>query len=209
MLQTARILASILFCTSLLIAQATPDPKTTEAKEKLQKEAVSFLRESLADVTSMRSLENRISFTAEMAGLMWFYDEREARAMYSAVIADYRDLLAKYDAQMNSLGLPTDEADTPDFYPSFLMEPTDRARIHRKFQNAIAVGQQIAMSLAEHDAELAYNFYYDSLSAISNPGFRKKLDEGGSHFESQLLTQIAENNAGKASQLAARGLAKG
>jgi hypothetical protein len=209
MLQTVRVLALILISTSLLLAQTTQDPKAAEATEELQKEAVGFLRESLSDVNSMRSLENRISFTAEMAGLMWYHDEREARAMYTAVIADYRDLIAKYDAQMNALGLPAEDSDPDTHFPSFLMEPTDRLRIQRRFQTAMAVGQQMAMSLAEHDAELAYNFYYDSLAAVSNPQFRKQLDSGNSYFESQLLTQIVAKNAGKAVQLASRGLGKG
>src|SRR6185503_1608659 len=133
-----------LLCSTLLHAQTVPDKNPGEDAEKLRKEAVAFLRESLADVNSMRTLENRISFTAEMAGLMWFYDEREARAMYNGAIGDYRDLLAKYDAQMNALGLAPEESENQYSVPSFMVEPTDRARLQRKFMTAMAVGQQIA-----------------------------------------------------------------
>jgi hypothetical protein len=209
MFTKARVLAFILFCPLLLTAQVVPDKTTSEATEKLRKEAVAFLRETVADVNAMRSLENRISFTAEMAGLMWFHDEREARAMYSGAIGDYRDLLARYDAQMNSLGITAEDAATTSRFPSFMVEPTDKSRVLRKFSTAIGVGQQIAMSLAEHDAELAYTFYYDSIAAISNPEFRKQTENRDTYFESQLLTQIAEDNAAKAAQLGARSVAKG
>jgi hypothetical protein len=104
MICSLRILALILFCATLLIAQPTVEKSPDESAEKLQKEAVAFLRETLADVNGMRSLENRISFTAELAGLMWFHDEREARSMYGGVITDFKDLLTKYDSQMNDLG---------------------------------------------------------------------------------------------------------
>ncbi len=204
-----QLIVLILFCSALVSGQTVEEKKTTEETEKLRKEAVVFLRETLTDVNSMRSLENRISFTAEMAGLMWFYDEREARAMYAAVINDYRDLLLKYDSQMNALGVTADDANTRSRYPTFLIEPTDKSRVLRRFATAMGVGQQIAMSLAEHDAELAYSFYYDSFSAISNPEFRKQTETGSSHFEWQLLDQIAETNAAKAAQLAARSISKG
>src|SRR5687767_7669556 len=103
-----KMLALILLCTVFAGGQTVDENKPSEAEEKLRKEAVNFLRETLADVNGMRSLENRISFTAEVAALMWFHDEREARGMYNAAIGDFRDLLAKYDGQMNALSALTD-----------------------------------------------------------------------------------------------------
>jgi hypothetical protein len=74
---------------------------------------------------------------------------------------------------------------------------------------AIGVGQQIALSLAQHDPELGYAFYYDSIAAISNAESRKQAESNSQHFEVQLLAQIATNNAAKATALAARSVAKG
>lgn len=198
-----------LFCVVASAQQPTSESDTPEARDKLRKEAIAFLRETLTDVGSMRSLENRISFSAEIAGLMWFHDEREARSMYSGVIGDFRDLLARFDADMNRLGLTPEEAQNRGGMPSFLMEPTDRSRVLRKFTIAMGVRQQIAMSIAEHDPDLAFNFYNDSLSAISNPEFRKHSEREGSHFETQLLGQIAAKDPAKAAQLGARSVAKG
>ena len=59
-------------------AATQPDSKP---ETDLRKEAVAFLRETMADVQNMRTLENRISFSAELAGLMWYHDENEARTI--------------------------------------------------------------------------------------------------------------------------------
>ncbi len=208
MIWSLRIIALILLSTVFASAQPIAEKPNEQDAEKLQKEAVIFLRETLTDVNGMRSIENRISFTAELAGLMWFHDEREARSMYGGVINDFKDLLTKLDAQMNELGVTLADRQSGGFM-SFGVEPTDRSRLAKRFTTAVGVRQQIAMSIAEHDPELAYTFYNDSLSTISNPEFRKEIENRDSYFETQLLTQIAENNAAKAVQYAARSLAKG
>jgi hypothetical protein len=192
----------------LAAAQTVPET-ATEQKELLQKEAVAFLRETLSDVNGMRSLENRISFAAEIASLMWFHDEREARGMYGAVIGDFRDLLMRYDGQMNALGItPEDDTGSGRGF-GFMIEPTEKGLILRRFRTAMGVRQQIAMSIAEHDPELAYSFYNDSLAAISNQEFRKQAEARDTFFEAQLLTQIAEKNPAKAVQFAKTFLGKG
>ena len=209
MSNTIKILALILTLAGFAAGQTVAEKKAVDDKESFEKEAVAFLRETLSDVNGMRSLENRISFTAELAGLMWFRDEREARAMYAGVIADFKDLLTRYDAQMNALGVTAEDGDGRLGPMSFMVEPTDKARVLRRFATAMGVRQQIAMSIAEHDAELAYSFYNDSLLAISNPEFRKQGEGRDSYFESQLIAQIAETNPGKAAQYGGRSLGKG
>ncbi|MEO8574785.1 MAG: hypothetical protein ABI481_12520 [Pyrinomonadaceae bacterium] len=204
-----RSVAFVLLLATLAAAQTVSEKKAAEDKENLQKEAVVFLRETLSDVNGMRSLENRISFASELAGLMWFHDEREARAMYAGLIVDFRDLLMRYDAQMNALGVTPEDGEGRSDFMSFMSEPTDMARVQRRFITAMGVRQGIAMSMAEHDAELAFGFYNDSLSVISNPEFRKQVESSDTYFESQLLAQIAETNPGKAGQYAAKSLAKG
>ena len=207
MSKIASLLTFVLLFSVAVRPQAVPEKNATEDALKLRKEAVAFLRDTLADVNGMRSLENRLSFTAEMAALMWFYDESEGRAMFTGAIGDYRDLLARYEAEMNSLGVTLEDRATRRGPMAFMTEPTEKARVLRKFTTAVGVGQQISMSLAEHDAELAYSFFFDSLSSIANPEFRKELEN--SYFETQLLGQIADTNASKAAQLAAKSAAKG
>jgi hypothetical protein len=69
--------------------------------------------------------------------------------------------------------------------------------------------KQIAMSLAEHEPDLAMAFYQDSLTAITNPESRKSANDQDSYFEVQLMTQIAESNAAKAAQYGIKTLDKG
>jgi len=205
--QPSRVLALILFLASLTTAQTATEKKATEDREKLEKEAVVFLRETLTDVNGMRSLENRISFASELAGLMWFHDEREARAMYAGLIGDFRDLVAKYDAQMNDLGNAPEEADP--LGGGWLVEASDKSRVMRKFRLVVGVRQQIAMTMAEHDADLAFGFFYDSLASISNPELRETIVEMDTYAEFNLLNRLAEANAAKAAKYGVRSLSKG
>ena len=99
----AKLVLAIILTAPLVFSQTVePSPKPSDDKARVQKEAVAFLRETMTDVGAMRSLENRISFSSELAGLMWYHDEAEARAMFNAVIRDFRDLLARYDEQMSA-----------------------------------------------------------------------------------------------------------
>ncbi|MGQ0543009.1 MAG: hypothetical protein ACT4O9_14325, partial [Blastocatellia bacterium] len=168
---------------------------------------VAFLRETAGDVSNMRSLENRISFAAEMAGLMWFHDSKEAAGMYSAVVNDFKELLLQYDAQLNSLGMSTD--DETGGFGLFMGEASERAKLSRKFRIAIAVRQQIALTMAEHEPEMAYNFYNDSINVITNEKLRAEMESRNSNFEHHLMARIAETNATKAAQYAKKSIEKG
>ena len=99
--------ALLLLVISLLPLTALPQQiavtNTNTETDKLEKSAVELLEETKAEVDGLRLIENRISFTSELAALMWFHDEREARAMYSDVINDFRQLLVGYDSQMIQL----------------------------------------------------------------------------------------------------------
>jgi len=189
-------------------AQTITEPAKPAEDEKLNKAAVDFLRETLSDVNNLRSLENRISFTSELAGLMWFRDEHQARTMFGGLISDFQQLVAQYDGQMNALGVKGDEVEAG--YPSlFTGDQTERSKIERRFRTAMAVRQQIAMSIAEHDPDLAFSFYYDSLNVITNPEFRKQADNSNRYFEFQLMNMVAEKAPDKAVKFATKALANG
>lgn len=209
MLKKLLALSFFLLSISLVSAQNPSDPKKDEQDEKLKKEAVDFLRETMADVNTMRSLENRLSFNAEMASLMWFHDEKEARAMYLGVTSDFRQLLVEFDTQLNAFAMA--EASTGDETLALGMfdDLSPKQNIQRKLAKALEMRKQIAMSLAEHEPDLAMAFYQDSLTAITNPESRKGMIDQDSYFEVQLMTQIAESNAAKAAQYGLKTLDKG
>ncbi|NOT48946.1 MAG: hypothetical protein HOP17_14500 [Acidobacteria bacterium] len=190
-------------------AQALTDKKPTEDPDALKKEAVAFLRETMADVNNLRTLENRISFSAELAGLMWFHDEKEAKSLYLTAFGNFKELLIQYDQQMNAFGTPDDDDNSSQYRTTIFSDVSDKGRVIRRFQTALQVRQQIAMSLAEHDPELAFQFYFDSLQAISNPQFRTQMESRDEYFESQLLAEIAKTNASKAADFAKTSITKG
>ncbi len=199
------LLSLIVLSTICALGQNPSDPKKTPEPEKLTENAVEFLRETSQDLSRMRSVENRISFSAEMASLMWFHSEKEARAMYATTITDFKQLISQLDGQMNTLDVPVDD----DFNPSFLFGGSGRTPVERKLRIAMAVRQQIALSLAEHDPETAYSFFYDTASLITNAKFRKDTEQSDKYFELQLIKQIAETNATMAAKFGASSIKDG
>ena len=189
-------------------AAQTPTAPGKDAEEaaKLEKEAVEFLRETSGDVSRLRTLENRISFNAELASLMWFHDEKEAKVMYGAVIADFKQLLSQFDSQMNAAEIPGDDDDSPS---GGIFGGYGKSKVERKFRIAMAVRKQIAMSLAEHAPDLAYNFFFDSLNLITSPQFRKDTEASDKYFEGQLMQQIAESDAAKAADYGKESIKRG
>ena len=188
-------------------AQAPAIAKVDEKEAEFKKEALLFLRETAAEVNNLRSVENRISFSAELAGLIWFQDEKEARALFQGVVNDLKQLITNYDSQLTQIDSMAGLEGSPDFILGG--DDGDKSKLERKFRVAMGVRQQIASSIAEHDPQMAFDFYYDSLNAISN-GIRRKQYEGqDKYFESRLLSEIAMRDAAKALELGKKAVAKG
>lgn len=200
------------FLVATVFAQQATDAKVPdkEEKESVEKMAVAFLRETMSDVSAMRSAENRISFASEMAALMWFYDEKEARSMFIGVIADFRQLLDRYAAELHEMGDP--ELDGEAYRGGGFLsmtEPSARGRLMKKISTAVAVRQQIALSIAENDPDLAYSFFTDTSLAMESPEIQKMFASRDKYFESQLITQISEKSPAKAVTMATKSLKDG
>ena len=177
MLQKIAVIFLLLSLGATAFSQTAPTVKPTEADAKLTKDAVELLRETSDEVGRLRLPENRVSFNAELAGLMWFYDEKEARTMYGSVISDFRQLLMQLDDQANA---PLDEEEDASMIGGFFGGYA-RSKVERKFLIAVGVREQIAMSLAEHAPDLAFNFYDESRLVVGNPKLKetdRKLGQG-------------------------------
>lgn len=204
-----KISISLILCLSISfnalaqIAGAPPKEKTAE----LENEAVAFLRETFGDVANLRTPENRISFTAEMAGLMWFHDEKEAREMFQAVITDFRQMLFHIDGQINAANVSAKET---EMYNIPLMPVSNpQAKLAKKLYKAMSVRQQIAAAVSEHDPVLAYDFFHDTAQVVTNPDLRKQFENRDLDFEMKLLQAIAEKDAVKGLETARKSLANG
>lgn len=204
-----KILVNFLFIallTSTALSQTSETDKK-EKEEKLKEDTVAFLRETSSEISNLRTPENRIGFSSELAGLMWFHDEKEARVMFNAVTNDFRQMLQQLDAQLNAVKF--DEENSGMYSIPFARGVSREAQMYRKFAKAMSVRQQIANALSEHDAILAYSFYNDTASVITNPKFKQQNDEMSSYFELQILQKIAEQNADKGLEFGRKSLAKG
>lgn len=192
---------------SVVKPEPTPSPTPDENAEKIKQEAVNYIRVTLRDVDNMRTSENRIGFTAELASLLWDHDQREATAMFSSVVNEFKSLLSRYDMQLNAFEMAGQAKDVGGGL--FGAEPTEYSRVIRKARMAAAVRQQIAMSLADHVPELALNFFNDSGSIVTNEKLKSQISAGDEGFEFRLISRIAETNLARAVELSEDGLKKG
>lgn len=206
MRQNLLILLLILSFVQISFSQMTETKIETGLSAELKKQAVEFLRESASEVGNLRTLENRISFSSEMASLMWFHNEKEARQMMNAVVSDFKQLILQYDTQITALGGAASEKDT--FASMFGGDQNEKARLTRKLMKAMSVRQQIAMSIAEHDPQLALDFFAGSLQTLANVQTRKRLEEQDAYFEARLLNEIADKNPAKALEAGRKSMAK-
>lgn len=204
-----KIIVNLFLIISLTIAALAQTSETAkkEKEEKLKEETVAFLRETASDISNLRTVENRIGFSSEIAGLMWFYDEKEARAMFNNVTTDFRQMLQQLDAQLGATKF--DEENSEMYSVPFLRGANRQAQLYRKFSKVMSVRQQIAAALSEHDALLAYSFFIDTGAAITNPQFKQQNEQMTAYFETQLLQKIAEQNAAKGLEFGRKSLAKG
>ncbi len=193
----------LLFGVQAGLSQGFDDQK--KKAEALKKEAVLFLQETALEVGTLRTLENRISFAAEIANLIWFHDEKEARGMFQTVIIDFRQLLIQTDSQFGA-----SEALSADVAEFDLIAPANSSeKLLRKFRKAIAVRQQITLSIAEHDPQMAYDFFTSTSQAVANPTLRKEFESSDIYFEMKLANAIAEKDVDKALEAGRKRLTKG
>jgi len=195
------------FAALIAAAQEPSGSRSTDGPANLRSQTIEMLHQTQGEVGNLRSVENRISFSSELASLTWPYDEKEATAMYQAVSQELGRLLVAYDARMNGFAGAEDDSDYE--LGSLFSEPSDKGRILQKFRVALSIRQQIALSLAEHAPDLALAFYSDSIAVLTNPALIQRAKESNSSFEYQLMTKIAASNAAKATEFGLRSLDDG
>src|SRR5687768_17516287 len=188
-------LLTIILCfvfTASVLPQTAENKNQKEKRAELEKESVAFLRETFRDVAILRTPENRISFNAEMAGLMWFHDEKEARSIFESVITDFKQILIQIDAQTNSIKINPE--DTEFFNIPFIPSGGAQAKLMKKFYKSMGVRQQIAAAVSEHDPVLAHEFFIETAQVITNPDLRTQIAARDGGFEMKLLQAIAEKD---------------
>lgn len=198
------LLASlILFLSTTVFSQNTAQ----KANAELDAKAIEFLKSTSNEIGLLRTPENRISFNSELAALMWYHDENQARRMFGSVITDFRQMLVQIDAQLVAYNVESGNDDS--YSVPFRRAISQKAKLLQKLRTAMGVRRQIAMAISEHDAILALEFFDETGRLISNQKLRDQNNPADAFFENQLLEKIAEQDPGKILALARKSLEKG
>ncbi len=201
-LKSITLLALLCCMTMNVLSQDIVKDEKQKKSDELKEKAVVLLRETREEVGTLRTIENRISFNSELAGLLWFYDAKEGRKMFGELTEDFIEILNRYNAEINSYGSVKNES---ELYTSRL-SPTAKSKAIGRMSKAIAVRQQMAMTMATQDAEFAYEFIIQTSKIVTNEIFAKKIEQQDEQMESVLIAYLANQDIDKGLAFARKAL---
>ena len=169
--------------TATATAQSTPDPaQQQEEKLKLERKATALLEQVVTEAQGMKLPENRVRVQITAADMLW--DRSQARA---------RGLFSDAATVLGQMALDADR--------------TDREEV----QTLNQLRQELVLTAARHDADLAYQMLRSTQSLTANNagnGRRSPVDPQ-SNLEQNLLAAIAASDPKVAYQKANESLDKG
>ncbi len=200
--RTLNLIAILIFSSVCLFAQDTAEKEQKDKTAELKAKAIGLLRETRNEVNALRTIENRISFTSELADLMWFYDAEQGKTMFLEVTTDFISILNRYNAEVMTYGGEDEEN------VSFMSgrSPTDKSRAFSRMQKALAVRQQIAIGIALHDAELGYDFMIQTSQLVTDANFKKLVESQDQQLETTIVAFMSEQDIDKALVFARKAL---
>jgi len=163
-------------------AQASPDPQQQqEEKLKLERKAISLLEQVVTEAQALKLPENRIRVQITAADMLWDRNQARARGLFSDAGA--------------MLGQMTIDADR-----------SDRGEV----QTLNQLRQELVLTTARHDAELAYQIFRSTQSVTASAGnVRRVAPDPQDNLEQSLLAVIAATDPKVAYQKATESLDKG
>lgn len=208
--------AAIIFFAALMCFSQQPatEVNTSEAaktaeQEKAEKEfrenRTAFLNNTLIDLQNLRTRENRIFFSSEIASVMWKEDEKRARSLFANAAGELIEVIRSADQALTAAKMK-DEG--PGSYGLF-GDPPDSFVLRRKLSTAIDVRRGLTSAIMELDPDLAFSFYLDSREVISDPEMKTTIRNQDGYFEARLLTALVRTNAQKAAELGKRSIKDG
>ena len=182
------LLVSVVYCfaqdpSQTATAQSTPDPgQQQEEKLKLERKATALLEQVVTEAQGMKLPENRVRVQITAADMLW--DRSQARA---------RGLFSDAATVLGQMALDADR--------------TDREGV----QTLNQLRQELVLTAARHDADLAYQMLRStqSLTANSAGNGRRFPVDPQSNLEQNLLAAIAASDPKVAYQKANESLDKG
>ena len=182
------LLVSVVYCfaqdpSQTATTQSTPDPgQQQEEKLKLERKATALLEQVVTEAQGMKLPENRVRVQITAADMLW--DRSQARA---------RGLFSDAATVLGQMALDADR--------------TDRLEV----QTLNQLRQELVLTAARHDADLAYQMLRSTQSlTANNAGNGRRLPvDPQSNLEQNLLAAIAASDPKVAYQKANESLDKG
>jgi hypothetical protein len=164
-------------------AQQPPDPQAQqEEKAKLEKRAAALLEQVVSEAQGLKLPENRVRVLIAAGDMLWDRDAARARGLFSDA-----------GAVIGQMNLDLDR--------------TDRDEV-QKFSR---LRQELVLTAARHDADLAYQLLHSTESATTaaNTGNGRRFAPPQANLEQSLLSIIASTDPKVAYQKAVESLDKG
>ena len=208
--------AAVIFITALMCFSQQPATQTNTAKaaktaeqEKAEKQfsedRTAFLNKTLIDLQNLRTRENRIFFSSEIASVMWKEDETRARSLFANAAGELIEVIRQTDQALIS----AKASDGPRSSFGLFSDPPDSMVLRQKMSAAMGVRRGLTASILELDPDLAFSFFLDSRDVISDPDLKKSIQDQDKYYEGQLLAGLVRTNAKKAAELGKRSLKDG
>lgn len=212
-----RILFATAFTLIALVAtipgQTTGEPVLTieRSKEESEKElakkaktrelALQMLRETARDIESLRTPENRISMSADLAGIMWTHDPDEAKEMFRVLTNSFIQLFTDYSSRLNSVGWESgDEWDYSD---------SESGKAARRMVKAFTVRENLARAAAERDPLMALDFVTITSTAVRGGVFAERVEESDTRLKILIVDRYAARETETAREIGRRLLKEG
>jgi hypothetical protein len=210
------LIATILFAVCVSFPQQpatgdanTPDPtkaaEQEQAKKDFRKNRTAFLNDTLVDLQNLRTRENRIFFSSEIASIMWKENETRARSLFANAAGELIEVIRQTDQALTTA--KTNDGPRSSF--GLFSDPPDSMVLRRKMSAAMGVRRGLTSAILELDPDLAFSFFLDSRDVISDPELKKSIQNQDGYYEGQLLAELARTNAKKAVELGKRSLKDG
>src|SRR6476620_5661118 len=185
------IIAFILSCFVSALAQDPAPQQPTEddkAKEKaaLEKNAYRLLDQVIDEAQTLRLPENRVHIQISAADLIWDRNQSRARSLFSLASDAMVELIRNAPTPTNQRGFPN--------------------------QRWFGLRQELVLTAARHDAQLAYQLLAATKSPSSaspDPRNPRMLLNSDEHLEQALLGRIAALDPKFAAQNAEQMMEKG
>ena len=203
-LNILKLLTLLLFSAMVVFSQDADKDEKEKKADELKEKAVTMLRETRTEIGSLRTIENRISFTSDLANLMWFYDAKEGKKMFGEVTADFVEILNRYSAELNAFGGVKDES---EFYMR-MVSPNAKSKAIGRMSKAVNVRQQIAMAMVTQDAEFGYAFIEQTSKIVTDKEFSKKIEQQNDRMASFIIENLANQDIDKGLKFARVALKK-